>query len=153
MRAVMLVPWAIPTVVAAQMWKWMLDDTFGVINDAGVRLHILSHSHAWISEPSTALASVCAVDIWKTTPFVALLLLAGLQVIPQDLYEAAEVDGASKLQQFWKITLPLLKPAILVDADLPHARRAARLRRLLRLLREPARHADDGDLRAEHDRR
>jgi trehalose/maltose transport system permease protein len=114
MRAVMLVPWAIPTVVAAQMWKWMLDDVFGVVNDAGVRLHVLSHSHAWISEPSTALASVCAVDIWKTTPFVALLLLAGLQVIPRDLYEAADVDGASQLQQFWKITLPLLRPAILV---------------------------------------
>jgi trehalose/maltose transport system permease protein len=114
MRAVMLVPWAIPTVVAAQMWKWMFDDVYGVINDAGVRLHLLSHSQAWISEPSTALASVCAVDIWKTTPFVALLLLAGLQVIPRDLYEAAEVDGASKLQQFWRITLPLLRPAILV---------------------------------------
>jgi trehalose/maltose transport system permease protein len=114
MRAVMLVPWAIPTVVAAQMWKWMFDDVYGVINDAGVRLHIISHSHAWISEPSTALASVCAVDIWKTTPFVALLLLAGLQVIPGDLYEAASVDGASKLQQFWRITLPLLRPAILV---------------------------------------
>jgi trehalose/maltose transport system permease protein len=114
MRAIMLVPWAIPTVVAAQMWKWMLDDTFGVINDLGVRTHILSHSHAWISDPSTSLASVCAVDIWKTTPFVALLLLAGLQVIPQDLYEAAKVDGASVLQQFWKITFPLLKPAILV---------------------------------------
>jgi len=114
MRAVMLVPWAIPTVVAAQMWKWMFDDVYGVINDAGVRLHLLSHSRAWISEPSTALASVCAVDIWKTTPFVALLLLAGLQVIPGDLYEAASVDGASKLQQFWRITLPLLLPAILV---------------------------------------
>jgi trehalose/maltose transport system permease protein len=114
MRAVMLVPWAIPTVVAAQMWKWMLDDTFGVVNDAGTRLHILSHSQAWISNPSTALAAVCAVDIWKTTPFVALLLLAGLQVIPGDLYEAAEVDGASQLQQFRKITLPLLAPAILV---------------------------------------
>jgi trehalose/maltose transport system permease protein len=114
MRAVMLVPWAIPTVVAAQMWKWMFDDVYGVINDAGVRLHLLSHSRAWISEPSTALASVCAVDIWKTTPFVALLLLAGLQVIPRDLYEAAAVDGASKLQQFWRITLPLLRPAILV---------------------------------------
>jgi len=114
MRAVMLVPWAIPTVVAAQMWKWMFDDVYGVINDAGVRLHLLSHSRAWISEPSTALASVCAVDIWKTTPFVALLLLAGLQVIPRDLYEAASVDGASKLQQFWRITLPLLRPAILV---------------------------------------
>jgi trehalose/maltose transport system permease protein len=114
MRAVMLVPWAIPTVVAAQMWKWMLDDTFGVVNDLGVRAHVLSHSKAWISDPSTALASVCAVDIWKTTPFVALLLLAGLQVIPQDLYEAARVDGASVLQQFRKITLPLLAPAILV---------------------------------------
>src|SRR3954471_8176369 len=114
MRAMMLVPWAIPTVVAAQMWKWMYNDIYGVVNDAGVRLHILSHSHAWISEPSTALASVCAVDIWKTTPFVALLLLAGLQVIPGDLYEAADVDGASKIQQFWRITLPLLRPAILV---------------------------------------
>jgi trehalose/maltose transport system permease protein len=114
MRAVMLVPWAIPTVVAAKMWQWMLNDVFGVINDLGVRLHILSHSHAWISEPSTALASVCAVDIWKTTPFVALLLLAGLQVIPGDLYEAASVDGANAMQQFWRITLPLLRPAILV---------------------------------------
>ncbi len=114
MRAVMLIPWAIPTVVSAQMWKWMYDDIFGVINDAGVRLHILNHSVAWISQPSTALASVAAVDIWKTTPFVALILLAGLQVIPQDLYEAADVDGASKLTQFWRITLPLLRPAILV---------------------------------------
>ena len=114
MRAVMLVPWAIPTVVSAQMWRWMLDDVFGVINDAGVRLHILSHAHAWISQPSTALGAVSAVDIWKTTPFVALLLLAGLQVIPKELYEAADVDGASKLQQFWRITLPLLRPAILV---------------------------------------
>jgi trehalose/maltose transport system permease protein len=115
MRGVMLVPWAIPTVVAAQMWKWMYDDVFGVINDAGVhRLHLLHHSVAWISQPSTALGAVCAVDIWKTTPFVALLLLAGLQVIPNELYEAARVDGATALQQFWRITLPLLRPAILV---------------------------------------
>jgi trehalose/maltose transport system permease protein len=114
MRAVMLVPWAIPTVVAAKMWQWMLDDTYGVINDMGVRTHILSHPHAWLSEPATQLAAVSAVDIWKTTPFVALLLLAGLQVIPNDLYEAASVDGANKLQQFWRITLPLLRPAILV---------------------------------------
>jgi trehalose/maltose transport system permease protein len=114
MRAVMLVPWAIPTVVAAKMWQWMLDDVFGVVNDLGVKLHLLGHSRAWISDPSTSLGSVCAVDIWKTTPFVALLLLAGLQVIPRDLYEAAAVDGANKLQQFWRITLPLLRPAILV---------------------------------------
>jgi trehalose/maltose transport system permease protein len=114
MRAVMLVPWAIPTVVAAKMWQWMLDDTYGVVNDLGMRTHILSHSHAWIADPSTQLGAVSAVDIWKTTPFVALLLLAGLQVIPNDLYEAASVDGANKLQQFWRITLPLLRPAILV---------------------------------------
>ena len=112
MRAVMLVPWAIPTVVAAKMWQWMLDDTNGVINDLAVRLHLVSHSQAWIVQHP--LASVSSVDIWKTTPFVSLLLLAGLQVIPNDLYEAASVDGANKLQQFWRITLPLLRPAILV---------------------------------------
>ncbi len=114
MRAMMLVPWAIPTVVAAQMWKWMYDDVFGVINDGLLRLHIIDEPVAWISQSSTALASVAAVDIWKTTPFVALLLLAGLQVIPNEVYEAADVDGASKWHQFWKITLPLLVPAILV---------------------------------------
>src|SRR6266542_4155520 len=114
MRAVMLVPWAIPTVIAAQMWNWMYNDIYGVINDGLVRLHIVDHSVAWTAQPSTALASVAAVDIWKTTPFVALLLLAGLQVIPSELYEAASGDGAGKLQQFWRITLPLLRPAILV---------------------------------------
>jgi trehalose/maltose transport system permease protein len=114
MRAVMLVPWAIPTVISAQMWKWMYNDIFGVINDALQRLHIIDQGVAWISQPSTALASVAAVDIWKTTPFVALLLLAGLQVIPTELYEAANVDGVSKWHQFWRITFPLLMPAILV---------------------------------------
>ena len=114
MRAAMLVPWAIITVVSAQMWKWMYDQIFGPINDAGVRLHLLSHPVAWVADPHTALWAVAAVDIWKTTPFVALLLLAGLQVIPHDLYEAADVDGASKWHQFWRITLPLLTPAILV---------------------------------------
>jgi len=114
MRAVMLVPWAIPTVVSAQMWKWMYDQIFGPINDAGVRVHVLSHNVAWVADPTTALWAVSAVDIWKTTPFVALLLLAGLQVIPRDLYEAADVDGVGAWHQFWRITLPLLKPAILV---------------------------------------
>jgi trehalose/maltose transport system permease protein len=112
MRAVMLVPWAIPTVVSAAMWKWMYNDIFGVINDALTRLHIIDHNIAWTTV--YPLASVAAVDIWKTTPFVALLLLAGLQVIPNELYEAANVDGVSKWHQFWRITLPLLKPAILV---------------------------------------
>ena len=112
MRAIMLVPWAIPTVVAAKMWLWMLDDTYGVINDLFVRAHLISHNQSWLVQHP--LAAVSAVDIWKTTPFVALLLLAGMQVIPGDLYEAASVDGANQLQQFWRITLPLLRPAILV---------------------------------------
>jgi trehalose/maltose transport system permease protein len=114
MRAVMLVPWAIPTVISARMWQWMYNDIYGVINDLLMRLHLIDHAVAWTSQPNTQLASVAAVDIWKTTPFVALLLLAGLQVIPNDLYEAANVDGASKWQQFWRITMPLLRPAILV---------------------------------------
>ena len=101
-------------VIAAQMWKWMYNDIYGVVNDGLVRLHIISEPVAWIALPSTSLFAVSAVDIWKTTPFVALLLLAGLQVIPTELYEAGRIDGASAWQQFWRITLPLLRPAIAV---------------------------------------
>lgn len=115
MRAAMLVPWAIPTVVSARMWAWMYNDLYGVFNDILVnKLHILDSNVAWIAKPSTSLWAVAAVDIWKTTPFMALLLLAGLQVIPSDVYEAATVDGASKIQQYFRITLPLLMPALLV---------------------------------------
>ncbi len=115
MRTAMLVPWAIPTVVSAQMWAWMYNDIYGVFNDLlNRRLGIIDQNIAWIADPDYALWAVAAVDIWKTTPFVALLLLAGLQVIPEDIYEAARVDGANKLQQFYKITLPLLVPAIVV---------------------------------------
>lgn len=115
MRAAMLVPWAIPTVVSASMWKWMYHDIYGVINDLLVdKLHLLPHNVAWIADPATAVPAIAAVDIWKTTPFMALLLLAGLQVIPGDIYEAANVDGANPLQKFMSLTLPLLRPAILV---------------------------------------
>lgn len=114
MRTAMLVPWAIPTVISAQMWKWMYNDIYGVINDLGRRVGLISGNIALAADPATAIPAIAAVDIWKTTPFVALLLLAGLQVIPGDVYEAAHVDGATRLQQFWRITLPLLKPAILV---------------------------------------
>ena len=115
MRAAMLVPWAIPTVVSAQMWKWMYHDIYGVINDLLVnKLHVLQANVAWIADPATAIPAIAAVDIWKTTPFMALLLLAGLQVIPSDIYEAADVDGANPVQQFFALTLPLLRPAILV---------------------------------------
>lgn len=115
MRAAMLIPWALPTVVSAKMWNYMLVDTYGVVNDVLVtRLGLLDTKVAWLAEPGLALASIVAVDVWKTTPFVALMLLAGLQLIPSALYEAASVDGASRLQQFRRITLPMLRPVILV---------------------------------------
>lgn len=115
MRAAMLVPWAIPTVVSASMWKWMYHDIYGVVNDLLVnKLHLLSSNVAWIADPATSVPAIAAVDIWKTTPFMALLLLAGLQVIPGDIYEAANVDGANPVQQFFSLTIPLLRPAILV---------------------------------------
>ncbi len=114
-RTSMLVPWAIPTVVSAQMWKWMYNDVFGVVNDFfGNRLGIMDPRHALLADPATSLWAIVAVDVWKTTPFMALLLLAGLQVIPQDIYESANIDGASKVRQFFDLTLPLLKPALLV---------------------------------------
>lgn len=114
MRAAILVPWAIPTVVSAQMWRWMYNDVFGVVNDLFLRVGLIDKPIAWLANTSTALAAIIAVDVWKTTPFMALLLLAGLQVIPGDVFEAAEVDGAGKLRQFWNITLPLLRPALVV---------------------------------------
>jgi len=114
-RAAMLIPWAIPTVVSAQMWKWMFNDVHGVINDLlVVQLHLLPHNVAFIAEERTSFWAAALVDIWKTTPFMALLLLAGLQLIPSDLYEAARVDGATRAQQFTRITLPLLRPAMLI---------------------------------------
>lgn len=115
MRAAMLIPWALPTVVSARMWNYMLIDTYGVVNDILVtRLGLLPEKVAWLAEPGLALAAVIAVDVWKTTPFAALLLLAGLQLIPPQTYEAAAVDGASRWQQFTRITLPLLRPTLLV---------------------------------------
>jgi trehalose/maltose transport system permease protein len=114
-RAAMLIPWAIPTVISAQMWKWMFNDVYGVFNDLLVhKLHLLPRAIAFTAEESTSFWAAAIVDIWKTTPFMALLLLAGLQLIPSDLYEAARVDGATRWQQFVKITLPLLRPAMLV---------------------------------------
>lgn len=115
MRTAMLVPWAIPTAVSSQMWKWMYHDVFGVINDLLVNvLHLLPRKIAWIANADTALWALVAVDVWKTTPFMGLLLLAGLQLIPSDIYEASSVDGATGWRQFLTITLPMLRPAIVV---------------------------------------
>lgn len=114
LRAAVLVPWAIPTVVSAKMWGWMFNDVFGVINAVLLKIGLIAAPIAWTASPNTALLSIIIVDVWKTTPFVALLVLAGLQTIPGDVYEAARIDGASRLQTFWKVTLPLLRPALLV---------------------------------------
>ncbi|MCB0082209.1 MAG: sugar ABC transporter permease, partial [Caldilineaceae bacterium] len=115
MRTAMLVPWAIPTAISSQMWKWMYHDVFGVVNDFFTRIvPILPQKIAWIANAQTALWALVAVDVWKTTPFMALLLLAGLQLIPGDVYEASAVDGATGWRQFTRITLPMLRPAIVV---------------------------------------
>ena len=113
-RVAILVPWAIPTVVSSKVWQWMVNDIYGVINIVLVDLHILPQKIAWLATPATALPVIIAVDVWKATPFMALLLLAGLQLIPKDLYEAGSIDGASKVRQFWAITLPLVTPTLLV---------------------------------------
>lgn len=115
MRAAMLVPWAIPTVVSARLWEVMLrDNRSGVINDMLIRAGIMNDPIAWLANPDSQIWSLIFVDVWKTTPFFALLLLAGLQTIPGEIYEAAQVDGASKVRRFFNITLPLLRPTIAV---------------------------------------
>ncbi|GMU02521.1 sugar ABC transporter permease [Corallococcus caeni] len=109
LRASVLVPWAIPTVVSARLWAWMFNPDYGLINRmlGGAEIN-------WLGAPGYALHAAILVDVWKTTPFVALLVLAGLQGIAEDLYKAARVDGASGWRQFRSITLPLLKPALLL---------------------------------------
>jgi len=113
-RAAILVPWAIPTVVAGLVWRFMFEGRTGIVNVALVGLGILPEPLVWFIHAGTAWVPVILADVWKTTPFVALLLLAGLQNIDASLYEAARIDGASAWRQFRHVTLPLLKPAILV---------------------------------------
>mgnify|MGYP000193209142 FL=1 len=113
-RTAVLVPWAIPTIVSAKMWGWMLNDQFGVINNLLVSAGLITHKIAWTAEPSYALWTVVLVDVWKTTPFMALLILAALQTVPKDCYEAARVDGVHPLRVFWRITLPLIRQPLMV---------------------------------------
>ena len=113
-RAAILIPWAIPTIVSAKMWAWMLNDQYGIINDIGLKLGLLSEKLAWTANVDTAMAAVLMVDIWKTTPFMALLCLAGLQMVPRDIYEAAKIDGINPVKVFFKITLPLIWPSLMV---------------------------------------
>jgi ABC-type sugar transport system permease subunit len=113
-RSTSLLPWAIPTVVAALLWRFMFDSQAGIANALLVAIGVLERPMVWFIEASTAWIPVILSDVWKTTPFVAILLLAGLQNIDRSLYEAAEVDGASAWWRLWHITIPLLKPTIFV---------------------------------------
>ena len=112
-RAAVLIPWAIPTVVASQMWRFIMNDNYGLLN-------LLIHGgdvgayRAWLADPAWALAAVIGADVWKTSSFAALLILAGLQTIPDELYEAARMDGAGAWQRFVRVTLPLVRPAVLI---------------------------------------
>jgi trehalose/maltose transport system permease protein len=113
-RAAVLVPWAIPTIVAAKMWGWIYHDQFGLLNDALLRLGLIAEPLAWTADPDLALAAVILADVWKTTPFMALLLLAALQMLPTECYEAARVDGVHPVRVFFRVTLPLIRPALVV---------------------------------------
>ncbi|MEI9400942.1 sugar ABC transporter permease [Mesorhizobium argentiipisi] len=113
-RAAILIPWAIPTIVSAKMWQWMLNDQFGIINVVLLNLGLINTKIAWTANADTAMISVLIVDIWKTTPFMALLILAALQMLPREILEVAKLDGANPWQIFWRVTLPLIRPAVMV---------------------------------------
>jgi multiple sugar transport system permease protein len=113
LRAAVLIPWAIPTVVAAQMWRFLMNDAYGMINY--LAFGTKTHSYIpWLAYPATALGAIILADVWKTASFAALLILAGLQVIPREIHQAGLVDGAGSWQRFRHITWPLIRPAVMV---------------------------------------
>ncbi|MCS7241196.1 MAG: sugar ABC transporter permease [Candidatus Caldatribacterium sp.] len=114
LRSLLLLPWALPITVDAIMWKWIFNANYGAFNALLTQLGILARYQPWLTRPWSAMHCVIIADVWKVTPLVALLLLAGLQTIPRELYEAAYVDGAGWFRSFWKITIPLLKPTMTV---------------------------------------
>lgn len=115
MRVVMLVPWVIPTAVSSRMWEWMFASTrVGLFNVLAEIAGLGDGRTAFLIDEAWQLPAMIVIDVWKTTPFMALLILAGLQLIPSDIYEAADVDGANRVRQFFSITLPLLRPTIAV---------------------------------------
>lgn len=113
-RAAAILPWALPTAVMATAWRWIYNDMYGVSNDILLKLGIIDEAVAWLGNPATAMYATIFADVWKTTSFITLILLAGLQSIPKSLYSAAEVDGANVWQRFKHVTLPLLRPAIVL---------------------------------------
>lgn len=111
-RLSLLIPWALPLAFAGLIFAWFFHSQYGIVNDVLVRLGVAPV--IWFNSPTWAFAAICLTIVWKTSSFMALILLAGLQTIPRSLYEAADVDGAGRVRQFFEITLPLLKPAIVV---------------------------------------
>jgi len=114
LRAAVLIPWAIPTIVSAQMWAWMYNDQFGMINDLLLKFGLIAAPIAWTADPDFSMAAIIFADVWKTTPFMALLILAALQMLPTHCYEAAKLDGIHPITVFFEVTLPLIKPALVV---------------------------------------
>ncbi|MDP9729037.1 carbohydrate ABC transporter permease [Alicyclobacillus tolerans] len=113
---VMLIPWSLITVISAEMWSYIYNGVYGVLNYVLISLHILSSPVTWTGHSVTAIISMMVADIWKTTPFVVIILLGGLQMISKEYYEAAYMDGANRWQVFWKITFPLLRGSIALAA-------------------------------------
>jgi multiple sugar transport system permease protein len=113
-RLSLLLPWALPLSFAGLIFAWFFNTDYGVVNDVLYRLGLQTEPTSWLLKPNWAFAAICLTVIWKTSSFMALILLAGLQMIPRTLYEAAEVDGATRWQQFWQITIPMLMPSIIV---------------------------------------
>jgi ABC-type sugar transport system permease subunit len=112
-RLALLLPWALPLAFAGLIFAWFFHTEYGIVNDV-LRRFGKDETTMWLLSPAWAFTAICVTIIWKTSSFMALILLAGLQMIPKSLYEAAEVDGANKWQQFWQITIPMLMPSIIV---------------------------------------
>jgi multiple sugar transport system permease protein len=117
-RGLALIPWATPSVLVALMWTWMLDGNYGLLNDLLMKSGLLSRFQPWLAQPGSALPAVMLADVWQGIPFFAVMLLAALQAIPEDLFEAAKIDGASAWRVFRHVTLPLLLPTILITTML-----------------------------------
>ena len=113
-RTIAIIPWALPTAVMGLAWAWIFNDQYGVVNDILQKLGLIDAGISWLGTPALAMTALIVADVWKTTPFISIILLAGLQSISQDLYEAHAIDGASPWQSFYQITLPLLMPQILI---------------------------------------
>lgn len=117
-RTILFIPWAVPTVIASLNWLWVYDEFSGMLNHLLLRLGLIDNTIAWLAEPHLAMWAVIAVVVWNGTPFYTMHFLAGLQAIPKEFYEAAEIDGASRVQQFWYITVPSMRHVFMITVML-----------------------------------